>query len=99
MHWLESSWPYPCERRVVDATPPPRIFKSHMPDNMALAGGPLASPGRFIYIARNPKDVPVSYYFFEREKEWSGGYSGTWEQWLEMFLEAESSAATSSIMY
>ena len=89
LHWLESSWPYPCEKQVVDATPPPRIFKSHMPYNMALAGGPLASQCKYIYIARNPKDVAVSYYFFEREKEWSGGYSGSWEHWLEMFLDGK----------
>jgi hypothetical protein len=87
LHWLESSWPFPCERSSVDATPSPRIFKSHMPYQMAVAGGPEHSPCKFVYIARNPKDVAVAYYFFESEKEWSGRYAGPWEHWLEMFLE------------
>jgi hypothetical protein len=89
LHWLESSWPNPCERSEVDATPPPRIFKSHMPYSMALAGGPDASSCKYIYIARNPKDVAVSYYHFESDKEWSGDYTGPWEHWLDMFLQGK----------
>jgi len=87
LYWLESSWPYPCARASVDAAPSPRIFKSHMPYPMAVAGGPENSPCKFVYIARNPKDVAVSYYHFESEKEWSGRYAGPWSHWLDMFLE------------
>lgn len=87
LHWMESSWPYPRSREEVDALPSPRIFKSHMPFHMALAGGPERSPCKFIYIARNPKDVCVSYFHFESGKAWSGGYSGPWEHWLKLFME------------
>jgi hypothetical protein len=86
LHWMESSWPYPCDRDEVDALPSPRIFKSHMPHQMAFAGGPANSAARFVYIARNPKDVCVSYYHFETGKDWSGGYETSWEGWLERFL-------------
>ena len=87
LYWLESSWPYPCARASVEAAPSPRIFKSHMPYPMAVAGGPQNSPCKFVYIARNPKDVAVSYYHFESEKEWSGRYAGPWNHWLDMFLD------------
>lgn len=86
LHWMESSWPYPRSREEVDALPSPRIFKSHMPYRMALAGGPEQSPCKYIYIARNPKDVCVSYFHFESGKAWSGGYSGPWEHWLKQFM-------------
>ncbi|KAL4424320.1 hypothetical protein ABPG75_001621 [Micractinium tetrahymenae] len=87
LHWMESAWTYPRTREQVDALPSPRIFKSHMPHHMALAGGPRQSPCRFIYIARNPKDVCVSYYHFESGSAWSGGYDGTWEHWLRLFMD------------
>jgi hypothetical protein len=87
LHWMESSWPYPRDREEVEALPSPRIFKSHMPLRMALGGGPENSPAKFIYIARNPKDVCVSYFHFESGKAWSGNYGGQWEHWLRLFIE------------
>jgi len=89
LHWMESAWSYPRSLEEVDALPSPRIFKSHMPYSKALGGGPQRSPARFIYIARNPKDVCVSYYFFERGKAWSGEYNGPWEHWLNLFMEGK----------
>jgi len=89
LHWVESSWTYPRSKSDLDALPSPRIFKSHMPYRMALGGDPAKTPCRYIYIARNPKDVAVSYYFFERDKSWSGHYSGSWEHWLQIFLDGK----------
>jgi hypothetical protein len=37
-------------------------------------------------MARNPKDVAVSYYYFESGKPWSGNYAESWEHWLKMFV-------------
>lgn len=89
LHWLESSWTYPRASEEIASLPAPRIFKSHMPSHMALGGDPANSAGRYIYIARNPKDVAVSYFHFESEKAWSGYYNGPWEHWLKILLEGK----------
>lgn len=86
LHWVASSWPYPRSREELEALPSPRIFKSHMPYSMAVGGDPAAAPCKYLYIARNPKDVCVSYYVFESDKAWSGGFSPPWEHWLELFI-------------
>jgi hypothetical protein len=86
LHWMESAWTYPRSREEVDGLPSPRIFKSHMPYAMALGGGPGQSACKYIYIARNPKDVCVSYFHFESGKAWSGHYHGPWEHWLGIFM-------------
>ena len=46
----------------VDGYPSPRTFKSHFPYDLMPCGLPSTTPGRYIYVARNPKDVAVSYY-------------------------------------
>lgn len=89
LHWMESSWPHPRNFEDVDGLASPRIFKGHMPYRMALGGGPERSPCKHLYIARNPKDVCVSYYHFERGKAWTGGYDGPWDHWLRMFVEGK----------
>jgi len=85
LHWVASSWTYPRSPEELEALPSPRVFKSHMPYQMALGGDPASNPCKYVYIARNPKDVAVSYYYFERGKSWSGNYSGPWEHWLDLF--------------
>jgi hypothetical protein len=89
LNWLESSWTYPRTYEELANLSSPRIFKSHMPYRMALGGDPASSEGRYIYIARNPKDVAVSYYYFERQKGWSGYYNGPWEHWFKILLEGK----------
>ncbi|OPX36301.1 MAG: hypothetical protein B1H11_07715 [Desulfobacteraceae bacterium 4484_190.1] len=89
LHWVASSFTYPRSREELDAFPSPRIFKSHMPYHMAVGGNPVDNPCKYIYIARNPKDVVVSYYYFERNKSWAGEYSGSWEHWFKMFVEGK----------
>lgn len=86
LHWVASSFTYPRSRDELEALPSPRIFKSHMPYQMAVGGNPVENPCKYIYIARNPKDVCVSYFHFESDKSWAGNYKGPWEHWLEMFL-------------
>lgn len=87
LHWVASSWTYPRSRAELERIRAPRIFKSHMPYAMAVGGVPAENACRYIYIARNPRDVAVSYYYFERRKSWSGNYNGPWEHWLQMFME------------
>lgn len=89
LHWVASSWTYPRSKQELNALPSPRIFKSHMPFHMAVGGNPIEQPCKYIYIARNPKDVAVSYYYFERHQKWSGNYQGSWGHWLNMFIEGQ----------
>lgn len=89
LHWVESSWTYPCSRADLDMAADPRIFKSHMPYSMALGGDPATRACRYVYIARNPKDVCFSYYRFESGKSWSGFFQPDWEMWLSMFCRGE----------
>ncbi|HEU0302164.1 MAG TPA: sulfotransferase domain-containing protein [Longimicrobium sp.] len=89
LHWVESSLYYPRSRAELAAAPSPRIFSSHMPFHMALGGDPLSNPCRYVYIARNPKDVAVSYYHFESGQSWSGNYNGSWSHWLQMFVDGK----------
>ena len=41
----------------------PRTFKSHMPYNRMPCGLPKDTPYKYIYVARNPKDMVVSYFY------------------------------------
>lgn len=84
-------WPaygsdYILTRERLRNTPPPRIFRSHMPYHMAMGGDPEANLCKYVYIARNPKDVVVSFYYFAQN--W-GGYTGPWEHWLSLFMEGK----------
>jgi len=52
----------------------PRAFMSHFPYDLFPCGRPDTLPCKFIYVARNVKDVAVSYFFFLslffRDMEW-----------------------------
>ena len=56
--WPESSlFPFKME----DVTRP-RAFKSHFPYDLLPCGPPHTTPCKYIFVARNPKDVAVSSY-------------------------------------
>lgn len=63
---------------VLKAMPSPRIIKTHLPL-------PLLVPteGRWIYVARNPKDLAVSYYYHARAKV-DFDFLGTWDRFFEL---------------
>jgi hypothetical protein len=56
----------------------PRVFKSHLPFKRIPKG-----PGRYIYVARDGRDVAVSYYHLYRSHN---GYVGTFDEFFELFL-------------
>jgi hypothetical protein len=58
--------------------PSPRIFKSHLSYRQIPRGA-----GRYIYVARNGKDVAVSYFHLYRRYN---GYTGTFDEFFERFL-------------
>ncbi|GAB6020317.1 hypothetical protein CHUAL_003031 [Chamberlinius hualienensis] len=66
---LEERFPYvelvaEAESDVLNSTPPPRLFKSHMP--YSLLPGINSSNYKIVYICRNAKDTVVSLYHFFR---------------------------------
>ena len=76
--------PYPMVD--VDAMTSPRAFKSHEPYDMIPGGPPSRSPAKYIYIARNPKDVIVSAYY---HCCWAKhcGFIGTANDLLQAFID------------
>ena len=68
-----------------DQIPSRRIFKSHNPYHMMAGGLPHTSPAKYVYIARNPKDVAVSYFYHMRAVAVME-YSETWENFYKLFV-------------
>ena len=54
-----------------------RVIKTHLP--FELLPPNLADKCKVIYVARNPKDVALSYYHFTR------AFSGSRDNFMEMF--------------
>ena len=74
---------------ATDAMPSPRAFMDHAPYNMMPGGLPSASPAKYIYIARNPKDVMVSYYYHHLSGKGTHDFSGTWDIFFTLFMNGE----------
>jgi hypothetical protein len=61
--------------------PGPRVFKSHLSYRRIPKG-----PCRYVYVARDGRDVAVSYYHFYRSHM---GYKGTFEEFFAKFLAGD----------
>ncbi|XP_011883398.1 PREDICTED: sulfotransferase family cytosolic 1B member 1-like [Vollenhovia emeryi] len=64
----------------VQSQPSPRFIKSHLP--LELLPTVVNSTCKIIYVARNPRDVVVSWYLLEN-LEW---YQGTFAQYCANFI-------------
>jgi hypothetical protein len=62
---------------------PPRAFKSHMPYDRMPCGLPNSTPCKYIYVARNPKDIATSFYYQYRACH---SPDIEWKEFLENFL-------------
>ena len=69
----------------VRTLPSPRFISSHLTYDVI----PKGEGCKYIYIARNPKDVAVSYYEFMKAFGPSGGYNGPWEFFARIFVEGK----------
>ncbi|XP_063822170.1 sulfotransferase 1E1-like [Ostrinia nubilalis] len=61
--------------------PSPRFFKSHLPPS-------LLATSRVVYVARDPRDVAVSYYYHYKLFAFFG-YFGNFKQFWESFVKGD----------
>ena len=66
----------------------PRFMQTHMSYSQFPAVEPSKTQAKFIYIARNPKDVAVSYYYHTLGFELYE-YNGDWNDFFERFFSGE----------
>ena len=65
--------------------PSPRIMKTHMMHDQMAGGPPTDSPAKYIYIARNPKDVVVSMYHHSSARKYYE-FTGTLDDFFKLFV-------------
>jgi hypothetical protein len=76
--WFESS---SRSGQGFESRPSPRLFKSHLPYRKIARW-----PCKYIYVARNGKDVAVSYYHLYRSHN---GFQGTFAEFFDSFLKGK----------
>jgi len=79
--WLETIPHRPKGMTLLDDMQGRRLFTSHLP--YPLMPVSTTSTAKYIYVARNPKDVATSFYFHDQSK---GGYEGTWDEHFQLFM-------------
>uniref|UniRef100_A0A8D0DHX8 Sulfotransferase n=2 Tax=Salvator merianae TaxID=96440 RepID=A0A8D0DHX8_SALMN len=77
----------PTSLEVADAMPSPRTLKSHLPVQL-LPPSFWEQKSKIIYVARNAKDNATSYFHFHRMNK-GMPEPGTWDQFLENFIEGK----------
>ncbi|NWV61937.1 ST1D1 Sulfotransferase, partial [Malurus elegans] len=78
--------PVPCATGVeqLENTPSPRLVKTHLPIQLVPASF-WEKDCKIIYMARNPKDVAISYYYFHQMDK-THPNPGTKAEFLENFM-------------
>lgn len=70
---------------ILESVPSPRVIKTHLP--VPLFPKSLWDKNvKIIYVARNPKDVAVSFYHFDKMNQLHPD-PGTWEEYVERFIQ------------
>ena len=72
------------EHPDINTLPSPRILKTHLPYNIIPKSAKEDSKCQYIYVARNPKDVAVSYFKFATSLD---RYCGPREFYVKLFVE------------
>lgn len=83
--WLEAikHSPHVSPDFNVDDLPSPRAFSSHFSYNLMPCALPLNTPCKYIYVARNPKDVAVSMYYHHRALDLN---TLVWDKFIQDFI-------------
>ncbi|KAM4854274.1 sulfotransferase 1B1 [Thomomys bottae] len=69
---------------ALEQMPSPRLVKTHLPVDL-LPKSFWENNCKIVYMARNAKDVVVSYYHFDLMNSLQP-YPGTWEEYLQKFM-------------
>ena len=72
----------------IDNMPSPRNVKTHVPYQMTPGGLPHTTGVKYIYLARNPKDLAVSFYYHVRGFK-HHHFTGTFSEYLQLFIEGK----------
>ena len=82
--WLEADQGF----YKIDLTslPKPRAFKSHFSYELLPCGVPNTTPCKYVYVARNPKDLAVSLYFHYCRHHVIPGANLEWNLFLCNFI-------------
>ena len=67
----------------------PRIVKSHLPLRFLKAQLDRKPNMKVLQVIRNPKDTLVSFFHFYRMNKGLGCFTGTWDEFFEMFQAEE----------
>lgn len=73
------------QSEVAEEKPSPRILKTQLPPRLLPASIHDGSKGKVIYIARNPKDMMVSYFHFCKITANLPTYE-SWDVFFEEFM-------------
>ncbi|XP_078508459.1 sulfotransferase 1C1-like [Lissotriton helveticus] len=79
--------PVPSGVDALAKAPSPRVIKTHLPIQLVPKSF-WEQNCKVIYIARNPKDSVVSFYFFEKIFNLQPE-PGQWEQYLQNFMDGK----------
>ena len=71
----------------VDKMTSPRAFKSHFSYEMMPCGLPNDTPGKYIYVIRNPRDVAVSFFHHDRANPFYPNYE--WDEYFDKFMKGD----------
>ena len=72
------------QRPDINTLSSPRILKTHLTYNIIPKSANESNKCKYIYVARNPKDVAVSYFNFLTDLK---RIKGPWEFYVKLFLE------------
>lgn len=77
------------DRVDVSTLPSPRLLHTHLTYDVIPKGQTDDTKCKYIYVARNPKDVAVSFYEFTKDFGSVAGYNGPWEFFIRLFVEGK----------